>query len=323
MILLPVLAFVMAIVSVRHHPDPPFLTGNHSPFGYTLSLSLFLVPCVSLAIWFSRQRELLPYQWKAFWMTAGLVATTWSLLDILLGNTFFIFPNRGATLGIMVPGYTFGKGWERTIPIEEFAFYILGSFSILLGYIWAAESWLSRYTLSYDEYRARVTGMPRLVNFRPRPMVAGIALFVVALLWKKFGWHDHHDGFPAYFLFELLMVVLPAATLSDAIMPFVNIPAFVFKTLALVMTSLLWEVTLAMPYGWWNFNHEYMMGVLIRPWFDLPVEEVILWPCAAWVNLVFFETIRLYKLSGRPLMDVLFSGPPAPRAAERPSAVVS
>lgn len=315
-LLLPVLAFLTGIITVKHDPVPPFLTGNHSPYGYTISLGLFLVPVTSLTVWFVRKKAALECQWQAFWIATAIVATTWSLLDVFLGNAFFTFPNRGATLQIFAPGYTFGRGWTYSIPIEEFVFYISGSAAILLGYIWAAESWLAKYTKTPAEFDAYVQTVPKLVTVRPRSLLQGAILFALVLAWKKLGWHEHTAGFPSYFLFELLMVIVPAATLSDAVRPVVNQPAFVYKTLALVLTSLLWEATLALPYGWWGFHHENMMGILIRPWFNLPVEEVVLWPCAAWLNLTLYESIRIYLRSGRPLMDLLFNPRPQPIAAQ-------
>ena len=315
-LLLPVLAFLTGIITVKHDPVPPFLTGDHSPYGYTISLGLFLVPLTSLTVWFARKKAVLECQWQAFWIVTAMVATTWSLLDIFLGNAFFTFPNRGATLQIFAPGYTFGRGWTYSIPIEEFVFYISGSAAILLGYIWAAESWLAKYTKTPAEFDAYVQTVPKLVTVRPRYLVQGAILFAIVLAWKKLGWHEHTAGFPSYFLFELLMVIVPAATLSDAVRPVVNQPAFVYKTLALVLTSLLWEATLALPYGWWGFHHENMMGILIRPWFNLPVEEVVLWPSAAWLNLTLYESIRIYLRSGRPLMDLLFNPRPQPIPAQ-------
>ena len=307
-VLLPVMALIIALSSVHNAPARPFLRGDETPYGYTLSLALFAIPVTSLMMWFAPRRRMLVDQWRAFWITSAIIAVTWSMLDIFLGNSFFRFPNHGATLGIFVSGYTFGVGWQRTIPVEEFAFYILGSSSVLLGYIWASETWLSAYTLSYDQWAARAQRIPRLITFRPRAMVVAVVTFVLALLWKKYGWHQDHNGFPGYFLFELAMVVVPAAILSDVLTPLINPPAYVHKSITLVLTSLLWEVTLAMPYGWWDFNHDNMMGIVVHPWYNLPIEEVILWPTAAWINVMMFQAIRVYLRSGRPLWDVLFVG---------------
>lgn len=314
-VVLPALTFLIAISTIDHDPDLPFLTGNHSPYGYTVSLVLFLVPSALMCIWFRRQRAAIPDQWRAFWATTAIVSSIWILVDLLLGNAFFRFPNPGATLGILAPGYEFGVGWRPSIPVEEFAFYILGCFTILLGYIWGAESWLSAYTLPAAEYDRRVSQVDRLINVRATPIAVAVVIFLVVLVWKKFGWHDDTEGFPAYFLLELILVVAPAAMLNRAVAPVVNAPAFIFKTLTLVLTSLLWEATLALPYGWWGYRHENMMGILVRPWFNLPIEAVLLWPSAAWMQINLYEAIRIYLRSGRPLMNLLFHRRPPTVAA--------
>ena len=313
-VLLPVIALIGAIVSVDHDPKPPWKDGNFSPHGYTLSLGLFLVPTITLSWWLLRERALHAYQIRAFLITAGLIVPTWCLLDILLGNTFFVFPNPGATMQIFAPGYSFSQGWMRNIPIEEFAFYILGSFNILLGYIWASESWLCLYSPSKEMYDARVAATPKLVNFRLTSLALGVAIFLAAVAWKKLGPHHMHAGFPGYFLFELLMVVLPIAMLDTAIGRLINGPAFVYKMLTLVFISLLWEVTLAIPYGWWGYQSDQMMGIVIRPWFNLPLEAAILWPCAAQLNIYLYEAARFYLHKQEPLLTVLFG----PRSRELP-----
>ena len=48
---------------------------------------------------------------------------------------------------LLVPGYDlasgwsglWGPGWEPFLPLEEFAFYLLGFTAILLTYIWGDE----------------------------------------------------------------------------------------------------------------------------------------------------------------------------------------
>lgn len=309
-VLLPAFTIAVAVMTVHDEPATPYLRGNFSPFGYTWSLLLFLVPCVSLAVWLLRHRISQPHTWGAFWLTAACIVPTWSLLDLFLGNSFFVFPNPGATLQIYAPGYTPGVGWTRSIPIEEFAFYLTGSVSILLGYIWSSETWLHAYTLGYDSYMARVPSVPPVLKVHWRSLLLVIGIFLLALWWKKFGAHDDHEGFPAYFLFELALVIVPMSICFRAVAPFLNVPALAVKTLMLVMTSLLWEVTLALPYGWWGYQHHAMMGVYIHPWFNLPLEAAILWPSAAWMNICLYEMFKLYIRSGKTLRDFLFGARP-------------
>ncbi|HYE84744.1 MAG TPA: hypothetical protein VEA16_00210 [Vicinamibacterales bacterium] len=304
----PLLTLVVAAITVDHRPALPYLEHRDvSPRGYTYSLVLFILPTISFFGWLFRNRRIHAHHWQAFWWTAAIVVPLWCLVDIFLGNTFFRFPNPHATLGIFAPGYTFGVGWQRTIPIEEFIFYAFGCASILLAYIWATESWLAEYTMSEDVYLKRAQSATRLFALHWPSLAIAASAFAVALWWKKFGWHPYHDGFPGYFLFELMLVMLPSAALYGSVSHFINRPAFVYKTFALLLLSLVWEATLALPYGWWGYHYPMMMGIVVRPWFDLPLEAVMLWPAAAFMNILLYEGIRICLHRGnRPLLEVLF-----------------
>jgi hypothetical protein len=50
-----------------------------------------------------------------------------------------------------------------------------------------------------------------------------------------------------------------------------------FTMLITTLISIIWEVTLALPRGYWNYNPEYMLGISIEPWNNLPVEAVSVW----------------------------------------------
>lgn len=304
----PLLSLFVAAITVKHRPLRPFFDHPEiSPLGYTISLILFIVPTIALGTWLFRLRRVHIHHWSAFWLTAAIVVPLWCMVDLFLGNTFFMFPNPFSTLQIYAPGYKFGVGWERTIPIEEFFFYAFGCASILLAYIWATESWLSQYTMPEVIYLARAQSATRLIMIHKPSLAIGAIAFAAAFLWKKYGWHEYHDGFPAYFLFELLLVMLPSTVLFRTVGHFINRPAFVYKTFALLLLSLVWEATLALPYGWWGYHYPMMMGVVVRPWYDLPLEAVMLWPAAAFMNILLYETIRICLHRGpRPLRAVLF-----------------
>jgi hypothetical protein len=82
--------------------------------------------------------------------------------------------------------------------------------------------------------------------------------------------------------------------------------------MAVVLVSLLWEVTLALPNGWRDYRHEHMMGLFMKPWNGLPFEAVLLWPISAWSNVLLFETFRIYVYSDRPFWVLLFGRKPEP-----------
>jgi hypothetical protein len=84
--------------------------------------------------------------------------------------------------------------------------------------------------------------------------------------------------------------------------PFINWPAFTLMLFYILGLSVLWEVSLALPGGWWNYQHPRMMGVRIERWSQLPLEAVLVWFLAAFATVVVFEA-----------MKVLFSRP-SPRA---------
>jgi len=65
----------------------------------------------------------------------------------------------------------------------------------------------------------------------------------------------------------------------------------------MLLTSLLWEVTLALPYGWWNFRDEQMVGVRIVAWAYLPIEEVLLWITVTYTSVIVYEIVRRWKAS--------------------------
>ena len=71
---------------------------NPTPFGYTWSLLLFIIPIGALGWWFARRPDL-QFPRKAFWRTLAVLTPLGFALDLLFGNAFFVFPNESATLG--------------------------------------------------------------------------------------------------------------------------------------------------------------------------------------------------------------------------------
>src|SRR5881392_4041649 len=105
---------IPAAIALRTVVHPAILqatSDNPTPLGYTWSLLLFIIPIVALGWWFACRPDL-QFPRKAFWRTIAVLAPLGFLLDLLFGNTFFIFPNKAATLGCGVPAI--GGG----IPIE-------------------------------------------------------------------------------------------------------------------------------------------------------------------------------------------------------------
>ncbi len=73
----------------------------------------------------------------------------------------------------------------------------------------------------------------------------------------------------------------------------------------IVLISLLWEVTLAVPYGWWNFRDQQMVGIRITAWSRLPVEEEFVWVTVTYATVIVYEILKRWKASGRTLRHAL------------------
>lgn len=298
-------AVMITIHTVEVRPAPVYdRHPNPSPLGYTYSLALYAIPLAALLTWVIKRRLL--SHLKAASLTVGVLFPLWSVLDILLGNAFFRFPVESASLGLKLWGYVPGVGFKPSIPIEEFLFYFGGCVVLILLYVWSSAEWYARYSLSLASFDRRAKAAPALVSFDGRALAIGLAVFALALGYKKFGPHSHHEGFPGYFTFLLTLVVLPAAVLFRRVKSFINGRAFLFTVMVGSLVSLLWEVTLALPYGWWNYHPEQMIGIFVEPWSGLPVEACTLWIAAGWAEIFIYETFRIYVHSGKSLREVLF-----------------
>ena len=111
-----------------------------TPYGYTISLLLFIVPILAISIWFL-PNEGVHISRKSFWRTIVLLFPLGALLDFFFARFFFMFPNPNATLRIKAPAL--GGG----VPVEEYLFYFTGFVAVLLIYIWLDEYWLAAYSI--------------------------------------------------------------------------------------------------------------------------------------------------------------------------------
>lgn len=273
-------------------PPPPTPDNYTSPYGYTWSLLLFLVPIIVLAVWFLRHPDY-HIERKSFWATVLLLSPLGFALDIFLGNSFFTFVNKGAVLGLYLPGYIFGVGFRPTIPIEEFAFYFLGFIAVLLLYVWCDLFWVKDY--DHDNSRlAEVQATRQLVSIHFPSLWAALGLIAAAMLYKYFWPTADHQGFPGYFTFLVLAGLVPAFVFFPVAKPLVNWRAFSVSLFMVLLISLLWEATLAVPYQWWGYRYDQMIGIVVKPWASLPVEATIVWLVVSWATVIFYEVIRVY-----------------------------
>jgi hypothetical protein len=117
MLVMVIVPAAITLHSVRSPGKLVFEDGNQnpSPYGYTISLLLFIVPIVVIAFWFLPS-EGLEIPQRAFWRTVGVLVPSGFALDYIFAQWFFSFPKPGATLGIHA--WALGK----PVPVEEYVF---------------------------------------------------------------------------------------------------------------------------------------------------------------------------------------------------------
>jgi hypothetical protein len=281
--------FTLTLMTIKEpRPLVDDLNINPSPHGYTWSLTLFILPVLVLSVWQSLRREN-PIQKRAFWTTAALLAGCGVLLDVCFGLTFFTFDNHLATLGKTFWGFSPAGGLKRELPIEELGFYFFGIVAVLLVYVWGDEFWFGAYNA--DDAARRNTRLRQMISFHPSSALFGVLIFALGWLYKKYAPHQSHGGFPGYFLFLTAVGTIPSILFFPVANPYINWRAFSLAFLFILLVSLFWEATIAVPYQWWGFQPRQMLGLTINGFSGLPVEEPMLWTGVTWATVIVYETI--------------------------------
>jgi lycopene cyclase domain-containing protein len=289
MLLMVAVPAAVTLHTVRVPAKAHQLTSELTPYGYTWSLLLFIVPIVVIGGWFL-PHEGVEVPQKAFWRTLAILVPCGAALDFFFAQWFFCFPNSGATLGIAAPAL------GKPVPIEEYVFYLTGFMAVLLIYIWGNEFWFAAYKVA--DYSIESRKIPRLLQFHGTSVVLGLALIATAVVYKK-TLSPTPAGFPAYFTFLVATALVPAAAFLPSARPFINWRAFSLTLFVVVLISLLWEATLAVPYGWWGFQENQMVGLSIGAWYGLPIEEVCVWVAVSYATTIVFEIVKLWQASGK------------------------
>ena len=315
MLVLIALPVTLTLFTVHHPHDMVPTSDNPTPYGYTWSCLMFVIPVAVLGWWFH-------FHWaqkmdkRAFYIAVAAFAVSGSVLDITLGNTFFSFPNKHAVIGWFLPGWKFGVGWVKSLPVEEFVFYVSGNLFTLLVYLWGGSVWFDRY--NPEGYQTLPTDTKHM--FRPHwdSLVYAVVLIAGAIVVKKFLVQpEHRAGFPGYFIFEVCVLFGPTFVLFHCVKHLINWRAMGLSILMMWLISVIWEATLALPYGWWGFNKPMMLGIFIRGWSHLPIEEPILWTLAPWVTAMMYEAVRLFVSSQNSTRETLLGSKPRPSSARQ------
>ena len=272
------------------------------PFGrltYFTSLALWGIPILYLWPVFTMiTAEGTGRRRRALRWTAGFIVVLGILLDFVFGHLTLRFPGCAAPPGAG-PYVLCLPAVRGRVPLEELLFYAMGPVAMVLAYACTDERWLSRYNPKDDLVDLKLIQLsPRLV------VVAAGAALAALILWRVNG------TFPTYFAFLAAGAVLPAMFLYRTIGRLTNWPAFAVTTLYVLVTSIVWEVTLAIPRLWWGYEASGMMGLTISAWSRgdaiFPVEAAVVWLFAPFSSILTYEFAKALTHHPRPIKAALF-----------------
>jgi hypothetical protein len=242
---------------------------------------------------------------RALRWSAGTIATLGVVLDLVLGHLTFRFPGCDAAPGTS-PYVLCVPGLGGLVPVEELLFYVMGPIVIVLTYACADERWVGRYHSGDDRLdHALIRLSPRLAA------LAALAAVTAIVLWRVNG------TFPTYFAFLTAGAILPAMFLYRTVGHLTNWQAVALTTLYVLLTSIIWEVTLAIPREWWGYEPAGMVGVVIAAWSRgtsiFPVEAAVVWLTAPFSCILIYEFANAFLHHAGSTRAALFADPGLPR----------
>jgi len=250
---------------------------------YTISLAIWIVPICVLSIFFVRKLLLTPEKMFALFITIAVSAAVGIILDLLFALTFFRFPDSHTTIGWTIRG----------IPVEEFVFYITGFWFIVFVYVFCDEWYLLKYNVPDHRYARYRKWVRRRFFVHKSSIVQVVLLVVLGIVVKRL--LNPEPVIPGYYTFLVIAAYMPMIFFWRITRLFVNWRGYVVTVLTTVLLSIIWEVTLALPRGYWNYQPQHMLGIFIKPWSKLPIEAVTVWVCSSLAILVYeYVKIRFF-----------------------------
>jgi hypothetical protein len=232
---------------------------------------------------------------KALYSVVAMIVTLGVVLDFLLGHAILRFP--GCATGVYILPCL--PAVRSTIPVEEVLFYILGPLAIVLVYACADELWLSAYNPKDDLLHARLIQVSW-----PLAITVAAGIVVIAGYWFMRG---HAPMYPVFLFFGAL---LPAMLLYRCVHSFVNWPAFAVTTLYVILTSIVWEVTLAVPREWWGYEARGTFPLTVKAWTHpgkpFPIEAAFVWLCVPFSTVLSYEFAKAFMHHPKPTKRALF-----------------
>lgn len=177
------------------------------------------------------------------------------------------------------------------IPIEEFIFYITGFWFIIYLYVFCDEWYLKKYNPpdeKYAKYRSKLKN--KLIFIHKKSVYMALLFIVIGIVAKHF-LNPTSNFLPGYYTFLLLVAYVPTILFFRLTKRYVNWRAFFFTLVITVLISIIWEVTLAIPRGYWGYQSSQMLGIFLPAWSSplsiFPLEAVTVWMFCTLVILVY------------------------------------
>jgi hypothetical protein len=275
----------------------PFLLDSRSQLTYFQSLLFWLVPTIILLPRFLEYTDPNGRRRSAMLITTVGIVGLGILLDVVFGQRILQFDESPQAQ--YVGWLTIGR-FGVHVPYEEFLFYAMAPIAILLVYGWASEYWLADYTPRYSPGDA--AGPVVSVSFFAAALA--IVMFVAGIL--VFRHNSQGTGpVPAYYTFLVLLALTPAILLFSRMRDRVNWRAFGVTTLYVLLTSLIWEATLAVPRHWWGYKPSAMLGLYVNAWtreaaWPFPIEAVFVWVACPFSCILTYEYVKYRNYRTNP-----------------------
>jgi hypothetical protein len=83
----------------------------------------------------------------------------------------------------------------------------------------------------------------------------------------------------------------------------VNWKAFSFTALYVLLTSCIWETTLALKLQWWGYRDEGLLGINIKEWGTqysvYPIEALLVWIAVTFSCVLTYEALKMFQYDPR------------------------
>ena len=282
----------------------PFILDDVHRLTYFSSLAFWLVPTLLLLPRFLEYTDSGGRRRWAMLLTTISVVAMGVLLDVVLGHVILQF-DESATANY-IAWLTVPVLQART-PIEEFLFYAMAPIATLLIYGWASEYWIVHYTPSHDQ--AHLPEHGRIVAVSIRALVGAVILMAIGLAVfarnpVRAGAVRRTSPFSSGWRSCLRYCC------SRRCASYVNWRAFGVTALYLLVTSIGWEATLAVPRHWWGYKPSAMLGIWVSAWtrdpaWPFPLEAALVWFASPFSIVLMYEFVKLKKYLADPSKPTL------------------